>query len=100
MGIEREIKFEVSPRDLPKLVAARDLPRTNGQPPKKEYLLSPYFDPPKSIPHESGVSLRVRQTGKTRVQTIKAEDNGASFGRGEWEQKLQSDEPDLRAARG
>lgn len=100
MGIEREIKFEVSPRDLLKLVAARDLPRTNGQPPEHEHLVSTYFDTRKLLLRESGVSLRVRQTGETRVQTIKAEENGASFGRGEWEQKLQSDEPDLRAARG
>src|SRR5882757_10342018 len=99
MGIESEVKFEASARDLRKLAAARIL-RTDGQLPRHKYLVSTYFDTPKLLLRKNGVSLRVRQAGKKRVQTIKTVNGGASLGRGEWEHKLQGDEPDLRAARG
>ncbi|MEA2820017.1 MAG: triphosphatase [Bradyrhizobium sp.] len=100
MGIESEIKFEASTRDLQKLAAARILRRNDGQLPRHKYLVSTYFDTPKLLLRKNGVSLRVRQAGKKRVQTIKTVNGGISLDRGEWEHKLQGDEPDLRAARG
>jgi inorganic triphosphatase YgiF len=100
MGIESEVRFEASPRDLRKLAAARILRRSNGALPRHKYLVSTYFDTPKLLLRKNGVSLRVRRTGKKRVQTIKTVNGGTSLSRGEWEHKLQSDEPDLRAARG
>jgi inorganic triphosphatase YgiF len=100
MGIESEVKFEASTRDLRKLAAARILRRSDGELPRHKYLVSTYFDTPKLLLRKNGVSLRVRQTGKKRVQTIKTVNGGISLSRGEWEHKLQGDEPDLRAARG
>jgi inorganic triphosphatase YgiF len=100
MGIESEVKFEASTRDLRKLAAARILRGSDGQLPRHKYLVSTYFDTPKLLLQKNGVSLRVRQAGKKRVQTIKTATGGASLGRGEWEHKLQGDEPDLRAVRG
>jgi inorganic triphosphatase YgiF len=100
MGIESEVKFEASTRDLQKLAAARILRRSDGQLPRHKYLVSTYFDTPKLLLRKNGVSLRVRQAGKKRVQTIKTVNGGISPGRGEWEHKLQGDAPDLRAARG
>jgi inorganic triphosphatase YgiF len=100
MGIESEVKFEASTRDLRKLAAARILRRSDGQLPRHKYLVSTYFDTPKLLLRKNGVSLRVRQAGKKRVQTIKTVNGGISLSRGEWEHKLQGDEPDLRAARG
>ena len=100
MGIENEVKFEASTRDLRKLAAARVLRRSDGELPRHKYLVSTYFDTPKLLLRKNGVSLRVRQTGKKRVQTIKTVNGGISLSRGEWEHKLQGDEPDLRAARG
>jgi inorganic triphosphatase YgiF len=100
MGIESEVKFEASTRDLRKLAAARILHRSDGELPRHKYLVSTYFDTPKLLLRKNGVSLRVRQTGKKRVQTIKAVNGRALLGRSEWEHKLQGDEPDLRAARG
>jgi len=100
MGVENEVKFEVAPRDLQKLAATRLLRRTDGQLPKHKYLVSTYFDTGKFLLRKNGVSLRVRQAGKKRVQTIKTVNDDISFSRGEWEHELQSDEPDLRAARG
>jgi inorganic triphosphatase YgiF len=100
MGIESEVKFEASARDLRKLAATRMLRPSDGQLPRHKYLVSTYFDTPKLLLRKNGVSLRVRQTGKKRVQTIKTVNGGISLSRGEWEHKLQNDEPDLRAARG
>jgi inorganic triphosphatase YgiF len=100
MGIESEVKFEASTRDLRKLAAARILRRSDGELPRHKYLVSTYFDTPKLLLRKNGVSLRVRQTGKKRVQTIKTVNGGMSLSRREWEHKLQGDEPDLRAARG
>jgi inorganic triphosphatase YgiF len=100
MGMEREVKFEVSPRDLRKLAASRILQRTDGQLPRHRYLVSTYFDTPKLLLRQNGVTLRVRRAGNKRVQTIKTINGGIAPSRGEWEHKLRSDEPDLRAARG
>jgi triphosphatase len=100
MGIESEVKFEASARDLRKLAAARILRRSDGQLPRHKYLVSTYFDTPKLLLRKNGVSLRVRRAGNKRVQTIKTVNGGISLSRGEWEHELQSDEPDLRAARG
>jgi inorganic triphosphatase YgiF len=100
MGIESEVKFEASARDLRKLAAARILRRGDGQLPRHKYLVSTYFDTPKLLLRKNGVSLRVRRAGKKRVQTIKTVNGGISLSRGEWEHELQGDEPDLRAARG
>ena len=98
-GIENELKFDVSPNDLQKLAASRSLRPADGRLAKHKYLVSTYFDTPKHILKRNGVSLRVRQAGKRRIQTIKTA-NGIAFGRGEWEHELEGSEPDLRAARG
>jgi inorganic triphosphatase YgiF len=100
MGIESEVKFEASARDLRKLAAARILRPSDGQLPRHKYFVSTYFDTPELLLRKNGVSLRVRRTGKKRVQTIKAVNGGISLSRGEWQHKLEGDEPDLRAARG
>lgn len=100
MGTENEIKFEVTARGLQKLAATRILQRNDGQPAKHKYVVSTYFDTPKQKLRQNGVTLRVRKAGKKRLQTIKTISDGISFRRGEWERELDSNEPDLRSARG
>src|SRR5262249_5981282 len=100
MGIETEIKFEVAPGDLQKLAAARSLRPSDGQLVEHRHLVSTYFDTPNHLLKKSGISLRVRQSGKKRIQTIKTAANGVAVERGEWEKRIKGDEPDLRAARG
>jgi inorganic triphosphatase YgiF len=100
MGVESEVKFEVSPDDLQKLAASRSLRPADGQLPKHKYLVSTYFDTPEHVLRRNGLSLRVRQAGKKRIQTIKTDSDGIALGRGEWEHRLQGNEPDLQAARG
>jgi triphosphatase len=95
MGNEIELKFEVAPRELRKLKAARVLHR---KPPKEENLLSVYFDTPKHKLARNGVSLRVRHNGAKRLQTIKSGGSNGSFRRGEWEHEIKGDVPNLRKA--
>src|ERR1700755_659007 len=98
MGTESEVTFEASTRDLRKLAAARILRRNDGELPRHKYLVSTYFDTPKLLLRKNGVSLRVRQTGKKRVQTIKTVNGGISLSRDEWEHKHHGDDTDLRGA--
>jgi inorganic triphosphatase YgiF len=100
MGIENELKFEVSPDDLQKLATAQSLKPANGQFARHKYFVSTYFDTPEHILRCNAVSLRVRQAGKKYVQTIKTARDGIALGRGEWESKIEGDEPDFQAARG
>jgi len=100
MGIETEIKFEVSPADLQKLAASRSLRPSDGRIAQHRHLVSTYFDTPKHLLKRNGISLRVRQAGKKRIQTIKTAANGVAVDRGEWERRIAGNEPDLRAARG
>src|SRR5262249_61510241 len=100
MGIETEIKFEVPPGDLQKLAASRSLRPSDGQLAEHRHLVSTYFDTPNHLLKKNGISLRVRQAGKKRIQTIKTAANGVAVERGEWERRIKGDEPDLRAARG
>jgi inorganic triphosphatase YgiF len=97
MGTEIELKFDVSPQDLRKLRAARILHR---KPRKEEELTTVYFDTPKHKLASKGVSLRVRRNGNKRLQTIKSGQLEGSFRRGEWEQEIKGDIPNLRKARG
>ena len=46
MGIETEIKFEVSPSDLQKLAVSRSLQPSDGQLVRHRHLISTYFDTP------------------------------------------------------
>ncbi|MFO1111765.1 MAG: CYTH and CHAD domain-containing protein [Bradyrhizobium sp.] len=101
MNIETEIKFDVSPGDLQKLAASRSLRPSNGQLAEHRHLVSTYFDTPEHLLRRNGISLRVRQVGKKRIQTIKSAANGGvAIERGEWEKRIDGNEPDLRAARG
>ena len=97
MGDEIELKFQVAPRDLRKLKAARGLRR---KPPKEETLVSVYFDTPKHKLTRNGVSLRVRHNGDKRLQTIKSGGANGSLMRGEWEHEIKGDVPNLRKAHG
>ena len=96
MGNEIELKFEVASQHLRKLRAARPLRR---KPLKEESLVSVYFDTRKHKLARNDVTLRVRHKGAKRLQTIKSGGSDSSFRRGEWEQEIKGDVPDLRKAR-
>jgi triphosphatase len=97
MGNEIELKFQVPPRELRKLKAARTLRR---KPSEEEDLVSVYFDTPKHKLARNDVTLRVRRRGDKFFQTIKSGGSNGSFRRGEWEHEIKGAVPDLREAHG
>jgi triphosphatase len=98
-GDEIELKFEVDPRGLQrleqKLIVRRGAKPTG--PPQK--LLSVYYDTPGNNLRKAGFTLRVREDGERRIQTIKSEATTLSA-RGEWETELTAPGLDLDAAAG
>jgi triphosphatase len=96
MRKEIELKFEVTPRDLRKLRAARVLRR---KPLTEENLVSVYFDTPKHKLATNDVTLRVRHNGAKCLQTIKSGGLAGSFRRGEWEHETKGYVPNLRKTR-
>jgi inorganic triphosphatase YgiF len=69
-----------------------------GDPSRQE---SVYFDDRRHTLRKEGVSLRVRQIGKRRIQTIKALNGTAGpIDRGEWQADVAGTRPDLSAAAG
>ena len=99
MGNETELKFQIFPKNLRRLKAARALRRSDGKPAKEEHLVSVYFDTGKHKLRRKGFSLRVRHSGDKRLQTIKTE-GSAPLRRGEWEHMIHGDTPNFRVARG
>lgn len=97
---EIELKLAFDPAEAGRL--KRHLGRTlTARKPKRQTLVSVYFDTPDQTLREAGVSFRVRRVGRRLVQTVKS-GNGASaglFDRGEWEHQIGKMQPDLDAAK-
>jgi inorganic triphosphatase YgiF len=100
MGSETELKFQVSSQDMKSLRTARSLRPMGAASTEGEKLLSVYFDTAERRLRRKGISLRVRHNRGTRVQTIKTQTSGIPFNRGQWEHKIDGDQPDLRFMRG
>jgi inorganic triphosphatase YgiF len=64
---------------------------------KKHHLITTYFDTPDGILDAAGLTLRVRRSGNTRMQTVKTRPNLQSVAsdRNEWEWRINRDSPDL-----
>ena len=95
MEKEIELKLCVAPDDIPVL---RNHPQFVHafHSPAHATLNSVYFDSEDRSLREHGLTLRVRQIGAKRVQTIKSVDQGSDWlERSEWEQTIQGDQPDL-----
>jgi inorganic triphosphatase YgiF len=98
MPVERELKFRVSARNLD-AVASWHIPGGKLGERSDSDLLSTYFDTAKRKLRRHGLTLRVRQNGRTHIQTVKS-GNGGQFGRSEWETEIAGDAPDLGKADG
>ena len=95
MEKEIELKLCVAPDDIPVL---RNHPQFLHafHSPAHATLNSVYFDSEERSLREHGLTLRVRQIGAKRIQTIKSVDQGSDWlERSEWEQAIQGDQPDL-----
>ncbi len=93
MSHEIELKLEVAPDGAETLEAAGILKGAAdivGQ-------VSIYFDTPDHALEKLGLSLRIRTSGKQRIQTIKAHGASAAglFARAEWERPAKGDTPIL-----
>ena len=90
---EVELKLEFEPDDRPRLEAAL-APKPA---PRARHLVTTYFDTPGRDLLKAGYTLRVRQSGKQHVQTVKQTGPAAAglFDRAEWEQPLAGMQPRL-----
>lgn len=93
MADEIELKLELS-RDAAEKVESSDL---LGGAPQKVEQRAIYFDTPDRDLAKAGFSLRIRRSGKKRIQTIKADGMKAAglFARPEWERPVDDDTPIL-----
>ncbi|WP_332817822.1 CYTH and CHAD domain-containing protein [Sphingopyxis sp.] len=93
MADEVELKLELS-RDAAEKVESSEL---LGGAPQKIKQFAIYFDTPDQHLAKAGFSLRIRRSGKKRIQTIKADGMKAAglFVRPEWERPVDDDTPIL-----
>jgi triphosphatase len=95
---EFELKLEFDPADLAAIEAH---PLLAGLRLDRQILYSVYYDTPDLALYKARLSLRVRNTGKGYVQTIKGMNGEAElFDRPEWEHEIEGSAPDLGLAAG
>jgi inorganic triphosphatase YgiF len=95
---EFEIKLEIPAQAISRVMRLPWLWELASDELRPQRLQSVYYDTPNFALLDRGVTLRVRRSGATRVQTLKAAVNGAALPieRDEWEEELSGDEPELR----
>ncbi|KQT06775.1 MULTISPECIES: CHAD domain-containing protein [unclassified Rhizobium] len=89
---ETELKLEILPADLDRLLESDLL----GEPAAIIEQQSTYLDTSDHRLQVAGFSLRIRRSGDSTVQTVKATGPSASlFARSEWETKISGETPTL-----
>ena len=93
MADEVELKLEIASEDAGRFEMSGLVTGAS----KKIRQISTYFDTPDHDVANAGFSLRIRRSGKARVQTIKADGASAAglFIRSEWERAAENDTPVL-----
>lgn len=81
---EVELKFELEPDALDRLEERLTVRAGAPDPARPQTLVSVYYDTPGCALLKAGLTLRVRTSGRRRIQTLKTEGDGL-FTRGEWE---------------
>jgi triphosphatase len=94
---EIELKFEL-PRSS--LSSINEVPLLKARALSSTTEISVYFDTDKFKLHKNGLMLRVRRIGHRYIQTVKASGNSGPFERGEWENEVAVNEPDLLLGKG
>jgi triphosphatase len=92
---EIELKLQLPPGSRTAIEAS---PALAAAKPRKHHLVTTYFDTPDNLLDRTGLTLRVRRSGDTRIQTVKSQANerGVAANRGEWEWRISQDEPEVR----
>jgi inorganic triphosphatase YgiF len=94
---ELELKLAIAPEDVARLQLDGPLAK---KPSSCEHQESIYFDTPGHELRKAGLSLRVRRSGGSMIQTIKTRANGTGlFDRDEWEMPVRTMKPHLNGAR-
>ena len=96
---EVELKLSLSADAMRRIEASRVLEEHAAGPAVTRRLHSTYFDTAEFGLGRRRGSLRVRRIGRRRIQTLKTASDGrhAVSVRGEWENEIVGDEPDLAA---
>ena len=90
---ELELKLAIAPEDAKRLRLAGPLA---AEPASREHQEAVYFDTPEHELRKAGLSLRVRRSGESMIQTVKSRANGAGmFDRDEWEVPVRAMKPEL-----
>ncbi len=97
MPQEIEIRLAAHPDDLGRLSQTHLVKQLSTGKAATRRFNSVYYDTPGFVLAKKGISLRVRQSGSSYVQTVKEKSAGAIVSdRAEWESPLPNAEPDLR----
>lgn len=98
--MEIELKLVLEDDVIAELKKHPAIQRLQQSPPEVFQQKSIYFDTPDAVLHECGISLRVRETLGTWVQTLKINHQSSAVRhRHEWETGVHSAQPDLFALR-
>jgi triphosphatase len=92
---EVELKLQLSPGSRAVLEASRVFATAEA---RQLHLVTTYFDTPNGLLEKAGLTLRVRRSGHTRIQTVKSRANGrgVAINRSEREWQIGQDEPDVK----
>ena len=91
---EVELKLRLPPGNRAILEASSVFAAVSA---KQLHQVTTYFDTPDDLLNEAGLTLRVRRTGVTRIQTVKSRTagRGIASNRHEWEWPIRRDSPDV-----
>jgi len=91
---EVELKLRLPPGNRAILEASSVFAAVSA---KQLHQVTTYFDTPDDLLNEAGLTLRVRRTGVTRIQTVKSRTagRGIASNRHEWEWRIRRDSPDV-----
>jgi triphosphatase len=91
---EVELKFHLPPGGRAALEASPALVAATA---KQHHLVTTYFDTPDGLLDRAGLTLRIRRSGNTHIQTVKSRSNGrgVATSRREWEWPARKDVPDV-----
>ncbi|QIK95868.1 CHAD domain-containing protein [Sphingomonas sp. HDW15A] len=93
MQRELELKLDINARDAERL---KHEPLLAWAPVSHKHELTVFFDTPKRKLKKAGFMFRIRHSGRSFVQTVKASGTGAGlFERSEWEWRVHSMDPDF-----
>jgi len=91
---EVELKFQLPPGSRAVLESSPAFAAAHA---KRYRQVTTYFDTPDGLLDEAGLTLRVRRSGNTLVQTVKSRSNGrgVAASRSEWEWSIDQNVPDI-----